>query len=291
MTVRQGVLAIGHAATAAVRAEIHALETGFEPERIHEARVAIRRLRSVLSVFRDALPVFTRKALARDLGALASKLGHARELDVFLTETLEPLARASGEEICLRGLRLTAAVLRQNAADAARQSAGGPDFLALSCRLGAWFDAGIWPELVGADTAILLDQPFPIFARDLLRKQHRKLLTAGEALKDSNPVELHALRIQAKRVRYTAEFVRALFPDRAAKRYIVALKAIQDILGTLNDAIVARALLPQLTKGDPSGGARASGLVAGWTAAEVTSARQRFAETWERFVDTKRFWK
>ncbi len=291
MTVRQGILAIGRAAAAAVRAEVHALETSADPERIHEARVAIRRLRSALSVFRDVLPVFSRKALARDLGALASKLGHARELDVFLAETLEPLTRASGEETCLRGLRLTASVLRANAAEAARQAVTAPEFMAISCRLAAWFDAGIWPEQAGAEVATLLEQPFTNFARALLRKHHRKLQAEASALQDPKPVELHALRIQAKRLRYTAEFVRGLFPTRPAKRYIAALKSIQDILGTLNDAVVARALLPQLTKGDPIGGARAAGLVSGWTAAEVTAARQRFGETWEHFIDTRRFWK
>jgi triphosphatase len=291
MTVREGIQAIGHAATAAVRAQIHGLASHAEPEQIHEARVALRRLRSALSVFRDALPTFSRKALARDLGSLAGSLGHARELDVFLAETLEPLIQASGEETALRGLRLTAAVLRENAAEAARRAAGTPDFAALSCRLGAWFDAGLWPEPPSAEAAAVLDQPFVEFAGALLRKHHRKLLTAGAALKDPKPVELHALRIQAKRLRYTAEFVRSLFPQRAVRRYVTALKAIQDILGTLNDAVVARNLLPQLTKADPSGAPRAAGLVAGWSAAEVTSARRRFAEAWDAFAATKRFWK
>lgn len=291
MTVREGILAIGHAATAAVRAQIHGLASHAEPEQIHEARVALRRLRSALSVFGDALPTFSRKALGRDLGALASSLGHARELDVFLAETLEPLIQASGEETVLRGLRLTASVLRENAAEAARRAAGTPDFAAVSCRLGAWFDAGLWPEPPNAEATALLDQPFADFAGALLRKHHRKLLAAGAALKDPKPVELHALRIQAKRLRYTAEFVRGLYAPRAVRRYVTALKAIQDILGTLNDAVVARNLLPQLTKADPSGAPRAAGLVAGWTAAEVTSARRRFAEAWEAFAATKRFWK
>jgi CHAD domain-containing protein len=163
--------------------------------------------------------------------------------------------------------------------------------MAISCRLAAWFDAGIWPEQAGAEVATLLEQPFTNFARALLRKHHRKLQAEASALQDPKPVELHALRIQAKRLRYTAEFVRGLFPTRPAKRYIAGLKSIQDILGTLNDAVVARALLPQLTKGDPIGGARAAGLVSGWTAAEVTAARQRFGETWEHFIDTRRFWK
>jgi triphosphatase len=244
-----------------------------------------------LSVFRDALPAFSRQALARDLGALASTLGHARELDVFLSETLEPLARSSGEEACLRGLRLTAAVLRQNAAETARRSVSTPDVGALSFRLAAWFDAGIWPEPAGPEAEALLDQPFIGFARTLLRKNHRKLLAAGDALRDPQPDELHTLRIQAKRLRYTAEFVRPLFSARPARRYISALKAIQDILGTVNDAAVARVLLPHMTKSDLIGGARAGGLVTGFTAAQATAARGHFAEIWKRFADTRRFWK
>jgi triphosphatase len=291
MTVRQGILAIGRAATAAARAEILALETSVEPERIHEARVAIRRLRSALSVFRDALPAFSRQALARDLGALAGTLGHARELDVFLSETLEPLARSSGEEACLRGLRLTAAVLRQNAAEAARRSVSTPDAGALSFRLSAWFDAGIWPEPPGPEAEALLDQPFAGFAGTLLRKHHRKLLAAGEALRDPQPEELHMLRIQAKRLRYTAEFVRPLFSARPARRYVSALKSIQEILGTMNDAAVARVLLPKLTKSDLIGGARAGGLVTGFTVAQATVARGDFAKIWKRFAKTRRFWK
>jgi|HubBroStandDraft_1064217.scaffolds.fasta_scaffold00152_24 triphosphatase len=291
MTVRQGILAIGRAATAALRAELRSLEGTAEPDRIHDARVAIRRLRSALSVFRDALPGFSRRALARDLGALASKLGQARELDVFLAETLDPLTRASGDEACLRSLRLGAAHLREGAAEAARRAASAPDFAALSCRLAAWFDAGIWPEPAAAEAAERLDQSFAAYARTLLGKHHRKLVAAASALRDPQPVELHALRIQAKKLRYTAEFVGFLFADRPAKRYLSALKSIQDILGTMNDAVVARTLLPRITMSDPIDGARAAGMVTGWTAAEVTSAHGRFALIWKRFAETKRFWR
>jgi inorganic triphosphatase YgiF len=291
MSVREGILAIGRAATAALRANVQALETNLDPEKIHETRVAIRRLRSALSVFRAALPPFSRRALARDLGALASRLGHARELDVFLAETLAPLSQANGEESGLRSLRLTASVMRQNSADSARQAVTAPDFATLSCRLAAWFDAGIWPDQPSAEAALLLDQPFADYAGALLRKHHRNLLAAGHGLRDPQAAELHALRIQAKKLRYTAEFVRSLYPARPARRYIAALKAIQDILGTINDAFVAQTLLPQMIKGDPLGGARAGGLVAGWSAAEVAAARGRFAKIWKRFAETKRFWK
>jgi inorganic triphosphatase YgiF len=290
MTVRQGILAIGRAATAALRATVQTMETDVEPEKIHETRVALRRLRSILSVFRATLPPFSRQALARDLGALASKLGHTRELDVFLAGTLTPLTAASGEEVALRGVRLTASVLRQNTAETARQAVMAPEFGILSFRLAAWFDAGIWPELPSAEAAALLDQPFGDYAGALLRKHHRKLLAAGHALRDPQAAELHMLRIQAKKLRYTAEFVRALYPARPARRYIAALKSIQDILGSINDAFVAQTLLPQMIKGDPIG-ARASGLIAGWCAADVAAARGHFAKIWKRFAATTRFWK
>jgi CHAD domain-containing protein len=290
MTVRQGVMAIGRAATSAVRAEVAALAESIAPAQIHETRVALRRLRSVLSAFRAALPDPALQGIGRELGALAKILGRARELDVFLAETLDPLSQASGEETALRGLRLTAAVLRENAAATARKAACTAEFAGLSCRLGAWFDAGLWPEPSDPAIATLLDQPFTDYAEALLRKDHRKLLAAA-AVKDPNPAELHALRIRAKRLRYAAEFVRSLFRAGRIKPYLSALKEIQEVLGALNDAVAARNLLPQLTERDPTGGARASGLVAGWTAAEVNSARRRFAETWRDFTDTKRFWK
>jgi triphosphatase len=291
MSVRQGILVIGRAATAAVRAEIHRLSEGLEPERVHQARVAIRRLRSVLSVFCEVLPSTSRKTLSRGLSALSNKLGQAREWDVFLANTLKPMTEAVGEEASLNGLRLTAVSLRNHAAEEALIALEAPAFLRLSFRLGSWFDAGIWPEAPSQEVALLLDKPLKDFAGNLLKKRHKKLLSAAAAANDPHPAQLHALRIEAKKLRYTAEFVGSLFPSKAIKRYISALKDIQGILGTVNDAVVARALISRLPLNDRSDGARVAGLITGWTAAEVGSERKRFDEAWTTFIETKRFWK
>jgi triphosphatase len=291
MTVEQGILAIGRAAVSDLRVEVGGLTAAMSADQIHRARVTMRRLRSVLSVFGKALPDQPRRALSRDLSALASALGQAREWDVFVADTLAPLLSALGEERGLKGLGFTAAVLRERAAADALAAVGASDFMGLSLRLAAWFDAGLWPEPPGAETAGLLAEPLGRYALMLLRKSHRRFLAAGNHLSGATAGELHTLRIDAKRLRYITEFCRPLFPGKATRRYVAALRDIQDILGMLNDAVVARGLAAKLAAQDDQNGVRTAGLVAGWSAAETESARRRFAEVWRNFVKVPRFWK
>lgn len=291
MTVEQGILAIGRAAVADLRIEVGGLDQAMSADQIHRARVAMRRLRSVLSVFGKALPDQPRRALSKDLSALASALGEAREWDVFVSETLAPLAAALGEERGLKGLGFTAAVLRERAAADALAAVGASDFMGLSLRLAAWFDAGLWPEPPGIEAASLLAEPLGRYALALLKKSHKRFLAAGNHLSGATAGELHTLRIDAKRLRYITEFCRPLFPGKATRRYVAALRDIQDILGTLNDAVIARGLAAKLAAQDDKHGARTAGLVAGWSAAETETARRRFAEVWGTFVKVPRFWK
>lgn len=291
MTVQQGVLAIGRAAVSDLRVEIAGLGQTMTADQIHKARVALRRLRSVLSVFGKALPDQPRRALSKDLSALAGALGQAREWDVFVAETLGPLLAALGEERGLKGLGFTAAVLRERAAAEALAAVGASDFMGLSLRLAAWFDAGLWPEPPSPESQSLLAEPLGRHALALLKKSHKRFLAAGNHLSGASVGELHGLRIDAKRLRYTTEFCRPLFPAKATRRYVAALRDIQDILGTLNDAVVARGLAAKLAAQDDKHGARTAGLVAGWSAAETETARRRFAEVWRKFVKVPRFWK
>ncbi len=145
MSVREGFLAIGRAGTAAVRSEMRQLEDHPAPERIHQTRVALRRLRSVLTVFTDVLPPVSRRHFGSSLGELANLLGQAREWDVLLDGTIAPLAAALGTDKALDDLAGAATARRDRAAVSIRAAFGGPDFLRLSLALGSWFDAGICP--------------------------------------------------------------------------------------------------------------------------------------------------
>ncbi len=290
MTLRQGILEIGRALTSRLRTGIDALQDDLDPDRIHQTRIAFRQLRSAFSVFRTVLPPTQRRLLGEDLAHFAGRLGLTREWDVFLSDTVVPLSVAVGEEPCLRSLRLSAAVLREGSATEARAAFNRGAFLALSLKLGAWFDAGLWPETPDPETDACLNGNFPAYARDLLRHRHRKLLHMGQHLVDPTPGDLHILRIEAKKLRYAAEFLHPLFSSKQAKPFLTRLRAVQAILGTINDAASARSLVPRLTQADPNGGERAAGIVTGWTFAAETAARRRFKAKWSDFADTKKFW-
>jgi CHAD domain-containing protein len=293
MSTRDGILAIGRAALASMRLEMAPLADSATPERVHQARVSIRRLRSVLSVYQPVLPAEPRRRFSRSLGMLANVLGETREWDVFLAETLAPIAQAMPDESGITSLRLSTAVLREQATASLLEQAVISAFPILSLMLGAWFDAGIWPAAEAGEAAeqqFLLDQPLGQFARDILRKRHRRVMNTAAAFDDPRPAELHELRLHAKKLRYTAEFFAALYPPKAAKPYIVALRQVQEVLGQINDASVTPALLERLraARHDTS---YTTGLVMGWTAARAELARKHFADAWKELEKAKRFWK
>ncbi len=105
------------------------------------------------------------------------------------------------------------------------------------------------------------------------------------------------MRIQAKKIRYAADFFGDLFQDKALGSYLDRLSDIQDTLGSLNDAVTGQRLLDQLhtrlsTRGADTRmeAANALGIVLGWQAARIEHDLTQFPKSWKRFGKTKRFW-
>ena len=77
----------------------------------------------------------------------------------------------------------------------------------------------------------------------MLRRHGRRVLAAGSGITESSlDAELHQLRVACKKLRYTLEFFRALYPEEEARSVIHTLKEVQGILGRLHDGAVARQL-------------------------------------------------
>ena len=125
------------------------------------------------------------------------------------------------------------------------------------------------------------------YAARALRHRQKRVAGVGEDLSAVPITELHALRIQGKRLRYAAEFFAPLFPGRPARRYIRRLSAVQERLGRLNDASVAASLMGELGSADRF----AAGIVHGFVAARSEGARVKAERSWRRFVRTEPFWK
>jgi triphosphatase len=257
---------------------------------VHQMRVAVRRARSALSIFRPALPAGNLDAvtaLVKDLGA---RLGPTRDWDVFADETAPAvLAALPGDE---RLGRLIVAADRRRAECRKTLAAylAGPDFRQFGIAL-AWFVAArFWlpPE---PDPAELVEPPPALtdFAGQVLQHRWKKLISAGKGVDELDIPSLHGVRLRAKRARYAAEMFATMHHSKSAHRFIRRLSALQQRLGVMNDGAVATHLLAEL--GGPAGRhAYATGVVVGFLAARAEKIRPRIIRAFERFRRQPAYW-
>ncbi len=290
-TIAEAFIRVGRSCLLHLRANEPVVRSGHSPEGVHQVRVAVRRLRSALTAFRTILPSTQRRRISHDLRWIAHRLGNAREWDVFNDEVLaavqEPL-RAD------RSLAAFTAAVQSAQADAysdVMKTITSARYTEALLGFEAWLEGGAWLTALGKDR----DEPARDFARNALKKLHRRLHKLGDRITELEEAELHELRIRAKKLRYAAEFFRSLFPGSEAKLFIRSLSEIQDRLGSLNDGAMVRHRLAELRrrKGgmDPAMLTRASGVITGWNAARVAADLKKLPEVWARFSEVRPFWK
>lgn len=202
---------------------------GAEP--LHQARVALRRLRSALTIFRPMLGD-SGMALQGELRWLAGALGSARDLDVLSSRT--PGGPMQGR---IRAARDAAHEEAANCLESDRARS-------LMLDLAEWIERGGWT----ADPAIR-DGAATDFAAAALSRLSRKVRKRGRRLTQLDDEARHDLRKTAKKLRYAADFFDPLFRDRhpkSRKRFVKALETLQDHLGHLNDLATAPLVLERL---------------------------------------------
>jgi len=260
-------------------------EPGQDPEPVHQMRVAMRRLRSAISIFRHACGTPTVLDIGAGLRELGHVLGPAREWDVFLAGLGQRIATALPDDAEFQNLLRHGGERRAAAYARLHAHVSGPAFRHLVIRLSALGAGTHWRnELDDAQRAVMA-MPLESFASELLTRRHRRVRKRGDHFRHLDVPALHEVRLAAKRLRYAAEFFSALFAPRAAARYVRRLSALQDELGHLNDAAVADGLLRQL---GPAG--YAAGLVRGYVLATVAHHRHYLRRTWKRFRRMEPFW-
>ena len=275
--------------------EMAALD-GSDPEGVHQLRVGLRRFRSALSVFGALLPPDHLTWLKTEAKWAINSLGPARDWDVFQADLLAPLEAYRPDDDALAALRAGAADKQAVAYQQVREALSSPRYTRFLLRLGGWLEDRAWhcAELT-AEQDVALNQPLVQLGKALLAKRHRQVLKRGKGFKRLPTAERHELRIAVKKLRYTTEFFRDLFPAKRAKPYIAALRDLQESLGHLNDVAVAEHLLAELTQsaGHSKAGAklhRAAGLVAGWYDRALLDFEPEMQRTWKSFAATAPFW-
>ena len=240
-------------------------DTQPDPELLHQLRVGLRRLRTVLQVFGPLLPA-TVTALAPALATLFGQLGDARERDA-MAESLWPALRAAGAPL-VEGPAAPGAA----AADALPVLLASPAVQQLWLALLGATLAEIPAPLPGADAAALATSAAakpttpkkpktpktpvaPAHLRELLSAPLNHLLR--QVQRDAtrfgrlDDAARHRLRRRIKRLRYAVELTAALWPAKPVAHLMSRLAKAQTPLGDFNDCVVAEAHYRQLAAQNP----------------------------------------
>jgi CHAD domain-containing protein/uncharacterized protein YjbK len=219
---------------------------GQDIEELHDMRVATRRMRAALRLFADYLDPETMAPFAKALRRTGRTLGAVRDLDIFHDKAQRYLDRLPPEQPAgLEPLLAAWEVRYQQARQEllgyldgeryARFTAGFGEFLAMP-------GAGARPALSAGG------EPRPNLLRHVVPGVLYQALAAVRAYDEwlrTPEVPLsryHQLRIASKGLRYALEFFREVL-GLEARELISRMKALQDHLGDLQDAVVACGIL------------------------------------------------
>ncbi|HEY8120959.1 MAG TPA: CHAD domain-containing protein [Myxococcota bacterium] len=250
-----------------------------ETEGLHQMRVASRRLRSALRMFRDELPRERADWLRAALAPLADALGAVRDLDVFLA--LVAVCEASGAPP-LDALRARVAHARAEALASATHLLDSPERARLDLELGLLVFGNDRRDSVRAER---LARPAGEAARELAALADRRARKAGRAFAELRHEDVHRLRLRVKSARYAVELLAPLLPAKRSRRYVNRARALQDALGVESDAQRTRALAERF--GDAGPGVE---FLLGYSAGQVAAGRGERARAWRRFRTPRRPW-
>jgi CHAD domain-containing protein len=220
---------------------------GKDPEDVHRMRVATRRMRAARRVFRDALSeVIDLERANEELRALATVLGRARDLDVFIgalrrLSRTAPAADRPAIKAMVTDLQKQKATAQEELQRALDEGALTYLRSELHGQLQALAEAG--GAGAGKGRGRKRDSVRRTAPR-LIERALRRLYRDQDNLLAPTSTELHERRILAKRARYTMEYFAPAFGD-ALEEPIAHMTAVQDTLGEIHDADVAVAALLQ----------------------------------------------
>lgn len=189
-------------------------------EHVHQLRVATRRALAAIDAFRDLIPAKSRAWFEKRLRRLRRAAGEARDLDVLAERlTNDRAARARS--------RLVAMLAKQ------RRTSRTP----IREQLEQLVDTD-WPSRVDRLLEDVHGRRRHTCFETFARRRFKPLIeaffeTADRKLRDND--EIHALRIEGKKLRYALEIFATVFPARARVRCEQSLERLQKTLGEFND--------------------------------------------------------
>ncbi|MDR5839230.1 CHAD domain-containing protein [Caballeronia sp. LZ034LL] len=215
---------------------------GLGDEHVHQLRVAQRRLKTLLKLFRDDIDETWHTHIAPELAWFGGLLAEARDWDVFAGKTLPAYAASDDDATRWQALAVAAEARRQDARERLRDALASQRHARLALAFIEWL-----ARFAVQEDAV--PTSFVAFAARRIRKDYRRIAGVPDLVR-LPAQERHRVRIQVKRLRYALEFFRSILSSRTRKHAGELLGQLQSALGEANDAVVAAdrlASLPEAT--------------------------------------------
>lgn len=256
------------------------------PENIHQLRIATRRLRTALRLFRHLLPT-NAAALRKELRWFARALGDVRDLDVYAENFRAYLQTLPPEQLQdLGGYELHLRRARAEARSDLGALFGDARYTALLAAFADFLDGAPTPAALRRWRSFEISDGF----KKYLRKSAKRVQKLGRKIgREAQAKKLHELRIRTKRLRYELEFFTEVYPSLGGTAK--ATKALQEVLGAHQDACTASTRLRRYARSLPARDDGAAAPVALQQLLEsqqrkAAEARRAFGSQWRRFAKT-----
>lgn len=255
------------------------------PEGVHQMRVAIRQLRTVLQIVesrhvdRSALRLFQ-----AELQRIGRELGEARDWDVLCLETLPAAFPTHEHDDQVRMLADASQLKRTAAYQQIRHELQAPALSALILSLSLWIEDASFTGGKGGE-----EMSLGHVAPTVLDKLQRRVMRRGRRISHLSPKKRHALRKSLKKLRYVASYLEALYPARAVKAYMKHCKELLQQLGKNNDTVVASTLVLDLRETHPDLAPIISAFIS-WNERPHRQALRSLSPAWKRLRRAPLFW-
>jgi inorganic triphosphatase YgiF len=274
-----------------------------ESDALHQMRVALRRLRAAISLFSSVVGDGQAGAIKSELRWLAQEFGPARNLDTLLIEVIRPLRKRHPNEPGLVSISNVFARKRLKSYRQALEAVQSTRFRRLVLDTVEWVEIGQWSTSDDALKRARRELPVEIYAVGQLSQRRKKIRRLGARIETLNPEQLHRLRIQVKKARYSIEFFSGLFHGKECAKRCKTIKSslvkLQNSLGKINDIVTHKTLFADIIARPAKGlsgeqnhhRAFAVGLIVGDQQAQVQKSLDRARKAYSRFDGAKAFWK
>ena len=290
-------------------AQLQANEAGMlhsdDPEYLHQARVAVRRLRAALRLFAPTLsPRFVRR-WSRHWRTLGRVLGQTRDADVFSGSTLPELTATLPRRDAAR-LQRWARAHADDARAEVRRYLQGHRYPARLLAFARELQRLSAPSTTSLSTTAA-SKPRPSrhrlakakagttnlkrWARQQLRSQAKSLRRHIRSADLHDDAARHRVRIEARKLRYSLTFFSNLWPAPRIRPYANILAGVQELLGQMNDRVTARALLDAAVSDQLAPVAASVTLLRERLAAQLAHDAQRLPSVLAALSDAPALWR